>query len=115
MHPSIETYSNKLKEKLPTDEEKISMIMTLMGCTAELLDYLSSKSMLYELPIKLRYHASLLASNIVSLTTDLPCTPKDYSENFIMGEQEQERYYRLHKEIVTYLWERLQKEESELK
>ena len=113
MNQSIEEFKKIIKKKLPTEEDKMSMILTLLGCSGHLTEFIGKNYNIRELPIEIKYSCALTAGNMLSLTSDKECSVLDSSDDYKMGEQTQERFYRLFKKIVMILYQSLQEEEND--
>lgn len=110
MNKPIEDFIGVLRKKLPTEKEKMDMILTLLGCSGHLAEFISRNYNIEKLPIEIKYSCALICGNMIALTCDGECKILDSSDDYNMGEQTQERFYRLFKKIVTLLYESLKEE-----
>jgi hypothetical protein len=109
---SSDNFIETLKKKLPTDEQRMNMIVTLLGSSGHLLEFLISNYGVKNLPTEMKYCCSLIAANMLALTSDNECKVEDKSYDFKMDEQAQERIYRIFKEIVFMLYDSIKEEEK---
>ncbi|MCF1193397.1 hypothetical protein LRR18_17540, partial [Mangrovimonas sp. AS39] len=52
---SAEEFKEVLRKKLPTQEEKMSMILTLLGCAGHLTEFIGMNCNMEKLPIEVKY------------------------------------------------------------
>lgn len=102
-------FTEKLNKKLPSDELKLDMIATLMGCSGVMLEYFAlNGSDIKKWPDTIKYAASIIAGNLRSLISDDE-TPssKNFAERspYKMSEQTQERIDRTAKELIKEIYE----------
>jgi hypothetical protein len=111
-------FLERLHQIFPTDKEKLRILVTILGCSARLVEYLGKKEHIKNLDTMTKYAASLVCANMVALTSDtIPKEIKDFSEytksdDYVMSEQTQERILRVMKEIVRNLYEDLFEKEK---
>jgi hypothetical protein len=108
----IDSFKETMKKKLPTEEHRISMILTLLGCSGHITEFLVKNFGIKHLPNEIKYSCALVAGNMLALTSDHECKVEDKSNDYKMGEQTQERLYRVFKEIVFLLYDSIKEEEE---
>ncbi len=69
MDNSIENFKEILRKKIPSEEEKMSMILTLMGCAGHLTEFIAKNYDIKKLPIEIKYACALTAGNMLALLT----------------------------------------------
>ncbi len=100
-----------IDSKLPSHSKKTRMIMALLGSCAQFARYLHQNCEYESMPNEVLFAISLTTQNMLSLTSDLQCAIPEKELNYIFGEQTQERYYRLSKEISQELSNRFKEDE----
>lgn len=108
-----ESFEDILHKKLPSQKEKITMILTLLGCCGHFTEFIAKDYFIKDIPIEIKHALALSAANMVSLTTDRECEILDFSTDLKLGEQTQERCYRMFKKIVFLLYESIIEEEND--
>lgn len=106
-------FADKVRRLIPDEDQRILMIMTLLGASGVLAEYVIKNYNINDIPLEVSYACALTASNMLSMISDAEIlTFKDISEDtYGMGEQTQERLYRIMKEIVEELYKSLKEEE----
>lgn len=111
----METFKDRLMKKIPTDDLKASLIITLLGTAGTIAEWLPTAVKLSDIPIEVRYALANITGNILAVISDHQVNPSlDLTNDYILGEQEQERAYRVYKKIVTMMYKDLQGYEEDL-
>lgn len=106
---------NQINKKMPNERDKALMIMTLMGVSGMLAEWIVQTMNINALPVQVQYALALTAANILSLTQDSegPIPSMDLTnETYAMGEQTQECIYRTMKKIVMKLYAEVTNDEQ---
>lgn len=114
MENRSDIFMEKIKSKLSSDELKTSMIVTLLGCSGVLAEFIADNFTPKDVPIEVQYSVALTAGNIMALIHDRgELSPLDFSKDYKMSEQTQERIHRVMKKVIYMLYEQLKSEENE--
>lgn len=96
----------RIKSILPTDDDKCSLIITLLGSSANLAEFIAGGD-LSELSPKVKYSLALVSSNLMAfMSGNKKC---DYMmvetrAEDDLGEQTEERIYRKMKGVIEALY-----------
>lgn len=105
---------NKIKKLIPDDDQRVLMIMTLMGMSATLVEFILQEYKAEELPLMIKYACAMICGNMIALISDgKDAIFKNIEDHpYEMGEQTQERIYRKMKWVIEMLYENIKEEEK---
>jgi len=110
-----DTFLEKMNKKFDNNDEKINCICTLLGCSANLVEFIHKNYDMKDLPPKIKYIFGLVASHVIGLTQDNKPKIIDVSketEQYFMQEQTQEIIYRTMKKIITEIYNSFEENEN---
>ena len=111
----IKTLKMKISEGLPTDEDKLQMILTLMGVGAYLTKFIVDHTYQKTWDVKTRYAMALIAGNMFAFFSNEPLEKLDlHSAEDDISEQTEEAIYRKLKTVVEILYKSLKEDEEVL-
>jgi hypothetical protein len=91
-------------------EDKPLYLATMIGTSAVIVEYLAAKTDIAEMPPYVRYACAITAANIRAvLANDETYLPTIDKSEYRMGEQTQENIIRMTNEIITLLYNEIQK------
>lgn len=112
-------WQNEMHERLgkmfESDDTKLGMILTMLGQSAMMTQFLADTIPIEELPVPIRYAMAMTAGNMMALTSGeinvgiMDLTEPDFPE---LGEQGEEHIYRKMKRIVTMLYKEIQRRDK---
>lgn len=112
-------FITKIKNILPTDDERTMMICTLLGTSGVLSEYIMQDSIdkrnIEQLPIMVKYACAIICGNMIALISDGKkgnIKNLGHDEYYKMGEQTQEIIYRKMKWVVETLYKDIQENEK---
>ncbi len=107
----------KIKNVLKTDFEKCSMILTLLGASGIMAKFISEKhGHISRVPVEVRYAMALTANNMLAIINNEKEVRSYHfpeEKELQVTEQQEEAIFRKMKAVVEYLYDQLQKEETE--
>lgn len=108
-------FANKIKRLIPDENHRLNMIMTLLGTSGMLTEFVMTCGDVSKLPIDVKYACALTSANMIAFISDgKRGIFKDMDEPYEMGEQTQERIYRKMKWIIEELYKFIQENEKEV-
>ncbi len=106
----------RIKSIVPEENDKCALIITLLGASANLAEFIAHKFTFREdIPVNIKYALAIIASNLmVFMSGNKECEfivvetkPEDD-----LGEQTEERVYRKMKYIVEELYKSIQEKDG---
>jgi hypothetical protein len=111
-------FVNKIARKVPKEEDRILLLVTMLGAAGILVDYLMTTASKNQTPPpnEVKYVCALICGNLISLTSDSEHVKSvDLGSNpYVMGEQTQEGIYRKMKWAIEELYKQIQENEKVL-
>lgn len=94
-------YRSKIEKLMEDKEFGINLVMSLLGQSGTLLDFIMNKHEVENLPLRVKYSGLITANMLQSLTcgTEFPRV-SDKSNDYNMSEQTEERINRIMNEIL---------------
>jgi hypothetical protein len=117
-----DNFIEKVKKILPTEELRFKMLITLIGMSGVIAEFLMEETIetdrVAKIPPSVRYALTCIAGNMIAFTSDnrsklMDLSSIDLDNGYLMSEQTQERIYREMKLIVETLYFNLKQEENE--
>jgi hypothetical protein len=108
----------KIKKKIPSDDQRMVVFMTILGASAflsqELMDRAIEEDYVDELSLEVKYAVSLIGANLLTLISDDEQIELLNFKDYEMNEQTQENIYRKFKHIILHLYKNIQDNEKVL-
>lgn len=103
----------KIERMLPSSDAKCNLVLTMLGCAAQLTVHINNTSKMSALPIEVIYCMGITASNMAGFTQNDEASMRDLNDTPIsisLAEQGQEEIFRkiklINEELTAYIKEK---------